>query len=109
MALSSRPLDAISPKRKVGTLTLDGRRVEPDPEGENEMAPMTIEEAGEFVDGFRSALQIMDMLGNEEPETVRAELDAYKEALERWLMEDRASSDALPPVFIRRSDAGMRR
>ena len=73
------------------------------------MAPMTIEEAGEFVDGFRSALQIMDMLENEEAETIKEELYAHKEALERWLIEDRGSSDALPPGFIRRSDAGMRR
>ncbi len=73
------------------------------------MAPMTLEESGEFVDGFRSALQIMDMLDSEDLETVRAELEAHKEALERWLIEDRASSDDLPPGFIRRADAGMRR
>ena len=73
------------------------------------MSPMTIEESSEFVDGFRSALQIIDLLENEDPETVRAELVAHKEALERWLTEDRLTSDALPPKIIRRSDAGMRR
>ena len=73
------------------------------------MSPMTIEESSEFVDGFRSALQIIDLLENEDRETVRAELVAHKEALERWLTEDRLTSDALPPKFIRRSDAGMRR
>ncbi len=95
----------VEQKLVAGGLTTRGA----DPAGENEMAKMTIEEAREFVDGFRSALQIMDMLGSEEPETVRAELDAYKEALERWLMEDRGASDAIPPRFIRRSDAGIRR
>ena len=73
------------------------------------MAPMTTGESGEFVDGFRSALQIMDLLENEELRTVRAELEAHKEALERWLIEDRGSSDELPPEFVRRADAGMRR